>query len=102
VVVLEEFEYAKRRGATVYAELAGYGMSGDGLHMTAPQESGEGRGALHGERPAQRGAQSRGTSTYVNAHGTSTPLGDLAETWRSSAAFGDHAGRSSPSARPNP
>jgi 3-oxoacyl-[acyl-carrier-protein] synthase II len=88
VLVLEEYEHAKKRGARIYGELAGYGMSSDAHHITAPDKDGPRRGVLNALRNGGLNAED---IQYVNAHGTSTPLGDKNETDALKLAFGDHA-----------
>ena len=90
ILILEELEFAKRRGAKIYAEFAGYGMSGDAYHMTAPTEDGDGA-----VRTMQNAIQSAGIRPdevdYINAHGTSTPHNDRIETTAIKTTFGEHA-----------
>ncbi len=90
VLVLEELEHALKRGAHIYAEICGYGMTGDASHLTEPVESGEPAGLAI--KRALRDAQIDPSEVdYINAHGTSTPLGDAMETNALKVAFGDHA-----------
>ncbi|MEW8313448.1 MAG: beta-ketoacyl-ACP synthase II [Candidatus Thiodiazotropha endolucinida] len=90
VVVLEEYEQAKARGAKIYAELAGIGMNSDAYHMTAPSVDGSGAAKCM-ELALQDGGINVDEVDYINAHGTSTPAGDVAETMAVKRAFGDHA-----------
>ncbi len=88
VLVLEEYEHAKKRGARIYGEFAGYGMSSDAHHITAPDRDGPRRGVVNA---LKNGGINADEIDYVNAHGTSTPLGDKNETEALKLAFGDHA-----------
>ena len=90
VIILEELEFAKRRGATIYAELVGYGMSADAFHITAPSEDGDG-GMRVMQAAIKQAAIAPSQVDYVNAHGTSTPYNDKLETLAIKRVFGDHA-----------
>jgi 3-oxoacyl-[acyl-carrier-protein] synthase II len=90
VVVLEEYETAKARGAKIYAEVTGFGMSGDAYHMTSPSQGGEGAARCMKMAMKNAGINPQDVD-YINAHGTSTPAGDLGETQATKTAFGAHA-----------
>ncbi len=90
VLVLEEYEHAKKRGARIYGEFSGFGMSSDAHHITAPDRDGPRRGIVNALR---NGGINADQVNYVNAHGTSTPLGDRNETEALKLAFGDHASK---------
>ena len=92
VVMLESLESAKARGADILAEVIGYGMSGDAYHMTSPSPEGEGGARCMAEALKRAGIAAEDVD-YINAHGTSTPMGDICETQGIQAVFGDHAGK---------
>jgi 3-oxoacyl-[acyl-carrier-protein] synthase II len=89
-MVIEDLDHAKSRGAEIYAEISGFGMSGDAFHMTSPPENGTGA-ALCMKNALLHAQMNPDDVDYINAHGTSTPAGDLAETAAIKAVFGTHA-----------
>ncbi|MEX1111357.1 MAG: beta-ketoacyl-ACP synthase II [Chthoniobacterales bacterium] len=90
VIILEEYEHAKKRGAKIYCELAGYGLTADAYHMSAPLPGGEGASRCMG-MAMKHAKVNPGEVDYINAHGTSTPVGDICETKAVKHAFGEHA-----------
>src|SRR5690606_17099720 len=90
IVILEEYEHAKARGAKIYAEVVGYGSTGDDHHITAPAEGGEGAARAMAQALADAGVETTEVG-YINAHGTSTPYNDLYETMAVKTVFGEHA-----------
>jgi 3-oxoacyl-[acyl-carrier-protein] synthase II len=90
VIILEEYEHAKKRGAKIYCELAGYGLTADAYHMSAPLPGGEGASRCMG-MAMKHAKVNPGDIDYINAHGTSTPVGDICETKAVKHAFGEHA-----------
>jgi len=90
MVVIEDYEHAKKRGAQIYGEIVGYGISGDAYHMTQPHPDGAGASRCM-NMALQHAKMNPEDVTYVNAHGTSTPQGDIGETKAIKASFGDYA-----------